>query len=108
MSLGKTLKQLRQKRTQQMIADLVGVSRASYSHYENDHVQPDMETLIRLAQVYQVSTDFLLGNTDSQKDDLQLLALREITAKYQIDLTDPFKRQQLEHIIALLVTADPK
>lgn len=59
--LGKRLKDLRGKRTQQDIADSLGVSRASYSHYENDHVQPDNETLTKLAALYKVSIDYLLG-----------------------------------------------
>jgi transcriptional regulator with XRE-family HTH domain len=105
MSLGKTLKQLRQKRTQQMMADLIGVSRASYSHYENDHVQPDNETLQRMADVYQVTVDYLLGRS-TEAYDLRLRALKEITDRYSIDLTGPKKREQLEKVIQLLVSSD--
>jgi transcriptional regulator with XRE-family HTH domain len=105
MSLGKTLKQLRHKRTQQTMADLIGVSRASYSHYENDHVQPDNETLQRMADVYQVTVDYLLGRS-TEAYDLRLRALKEITDRYNIDLTDPKKREQLEKVIQLLTASD--
>lgn len=64
--LGKRLKQLRGKRTQQEIADLLDIARARYSHYENDHVQPDTDMLQRMASLYNVSVDYLLGRTDDK------------------------------------------
>jgi transcriptional regulator with XRE-family HTH domain len=105
MSLGKRLKSLRQRRTQQTIADLVGVSRASYCHYENNHVQPDNETLNRLAEVYQVSIDYLLGRESATVQDQ---ILNEIVQKYKIDLTNPDSRKRLEKIIALVFSEDPQ
>lgn len=63
--LGKRLKQLRGKRTQQEIADrLTGISRASYCHYENGYVEPSINTLCELANLYAVSLDFLVGREE--------------------------------------------
>lgn len=61
MTLGKRLRRLRGKRTQQDIGDKLGISRARYSHYETDHVQPDHELLYKMANIYDVSIDYLLG-----------------------------------------------
>lgn len=61
MTLGDRLKKFRGKRIQEDIADRLGVSRASYSHYENDHVQPDIETLLKMANLFGTTTDYLLG-----------------------------------------------
>jgi transcriptional regulator with XRE-family HTH domain len=62
--LGKRLKKLRGKRTQQEIANMLNIARARYSHYENEHVQPDNELLQKMADIYNVSIDYLVGRTD--------------------------------------------
>lgn len=59
--IGKKLKQLRGKRTQSEIAKLAKCSRASYCHYENDRVEPNLYMLVVLADIYQVTLDELLG-----------------------------------------------
>ncbi|MDQ0344267.1 transcriptional regulator with XRE-family HTH domain [Lederbergia wuyishanensis] len=61
--LGERLKSLRGKRTQEEVANLLGLSRARYSHYENNRVEPDTEILNKLADFYNVTTDYLLGRT---------------------------------------------
>lgn len=63
--IGNNLKKLRGKRTQEKVANKLGISRARYSHYENNHVQPDNDLLIRIAEFYEVSTDYLLGKIGS-------------------------------------------
>ncbi|QYY44724.1 helix-turn-helix domain-containing protein (plasmid) [Aneurinibacillus thermoaerophilus] len=68
--LGKRLKELRGKRTQEEIAKQIGLSRARYSHYENERSQPDHETLQKIADFHGVSIDYLLGRTDTpEKED---------------------------------------
>lgn len=71
--LGERLKSLRGSRTQEEISKALGLSRARYSHYENNRVEPDTEILNKLADFYNVSTDYLLGRTDNpdglNKDD---------------------------------------
>lgn len=62
--LGERLKVLRGKRTQEDIAKYLGISRARYSHYENGRSEPDIENLQKLAELYNTTTDYLLGRTD--------------------------------------------
>ncbi|WP_203663740.1 helix-turn-helix domain-containing protein [Lacticaseibacillus sp. 53-4] len=65
--LGDRLKKLRgDGRTQEDVAKAVGVSRAAYSHFENNRNEPDNDTLKKLAQYYDVSIDYLLGRTDKR------------------------------------------
>lgn len=61
MNIGKKLKELRiqQNLTQEMLSDLLGISRVNYTRYENDKVRPDYETLIKIADFYDVSLDDL-------------------------------------------------
>ncbi|MBO0458902.1 helix-turn-helix transcriptional regulator, partial [Enterococcus hulanensis] len=49
-------------KTQQQIATELGISRAAYSHFENDRNEPDSETLVKLAKIFNVTIDYLLGN----------------------------------------------
>lgn len=60
--LGDKLKALRNQlnRTQENVATDLEMSRASYSHLENNRNQPDNETLKKLADYYSVSVDYLL------------------------------------------------
>lgn len=62
-TLGNRLKQLRQdkKLKQGQVADLIGINKKQISAYENNVRQPSYEILIRLAFLYRVSTDYLLG-----------------------------------------------
>ena len=62
-SLGYRLKQLRQEKNlkQSQVADIIGVNKNQISAYENNARQPSYDILIRLAVLYHVSTDYLLG-----------------------------------------------
>jgi len=62
--LGKRLKELRGKRTQAEIADHLHIQRANYSHYENGRAEPNLKTLVDIADFFGVSLDFLLGRTN--------------------------------------------
>jgi len=64
--IGEKLVQLRKekKRTQQEVADYLGVTRPAYTAYEKDSRNPDYETLKKIATYFNVTTDYLLGNSD--------------------------------------------
>lgn len=63
-TFGKRLKRLRGKRTQEQISKLLGVHRASYSHYENHHVEPTLSVLKKMAKLYGVTVDYLLEGVE--------------------------------------------
>lgn len=46
------------------IAKDIGISRSSLSKYKKGTTMPDLEILVRLAQTFGVTTDYLLGVTD--------------------------------------------
>lgn len=60
------LRELRKNRglRQKDIAEKIGVSPQSYGYYENGINKPDPEMLIKLADFFQCSTDYLLGRED--------------------------------------------
>ena len=63
MTLNENIKQLRQARnlSQVDLAKALGVTKQSISNWENNNIQPSIDMLIRLAQFFSVSTDFILG-----------------------------------------------
>ena len=64
------LRILRESRgyTQQQLADLVGVSRKSIQKYETSKYEPDIKTIIRFADVFDVSVDYLVGHQIKGQD----------------------------------------
>ena len=65
-NLSVTLRRLRKAigLTQAEIAELLHVDRTSYAYYESGRTQPKNNTLIRIAYLYNISMDALLGITD--------------------------------------------
>ena len=61
------LKEARKKAgyTQQQVASLVGISQNNYSYWENEKVKIDNLSLQRLASIFGVTTDYLLGTTST-------------------------------------------
>ncbi len=49
--------------TQEELAHKLGISRSALSHYEKNRRTPDYETLINLADLFQVSVDYMFGRT---------------------------------------------
>ena len=49
--------------TQEKLANLLNGKRSLVSNYENDHSTPDIYTLIKLADIFNVSLDDLVGRT---------------------------------------------
>ena len=62
---GKRLKELRKEHgyTIEQFADMVGISKSTLGYYENDKRMPDIEILARIANVLNVSADYLIGTT---------------------------------------------
>ena len=52
------------KLTQRQVAEFLGIAQPSYIRYENGSSQPTLETLVKLADYFDVSVDYLLGRTD--------------------------------------------
>lgn len=66
--LGKTLKKLRNDKslTQQKLANILGIPRGTYAHYEIGKREPDNATLLLLANFFKVTVDYLLNNDTAE------------------------------------------
>jgi len=65
--LGERLRELRKQKnlTQDELAKLISTSRSSLTYWELGKRNPDFVTLKKLANYFNVSTDYLLGRTDN-------------------------------------------
>ncbi len=115
--LGKRLKALREKKgiSQKFVATKIGVNNSTLSGYESGYREPDGETLLRLADFYEVTTDYLLGrsnntqlsgNTETLINDIDLgLSIDEIMEKYNLKFEgDPLMKDDVEKIITVVKT----
>ena len=79
--LTKRLRYLREYNavTQREIADALCIDRSTYAYYELGETQPSLLMLVRLAKLYDVTTDYLLGIQPEEKQptpfEQELLAL---------------------------------
>lgn len=66
--LNQRLRLLRLERgySQSYIAKKLGISRSAYSMYESGTRTPDYTSIITLADIYQVSTDYIFERTESK------------------------------------------
>ena len=70
MDLGKKLKELRTSYnlTQSELAVKLSISRVNYTRYENGKVRPDYETIIRIADFYDITLDELFNRKQWHKN----------------------------------------
>lgn len=76
MSIGTLIRQLRRERglSQQRLAAEAAVDMRRISFYENDKMTPSTEVLVRLAQFFEVSVDYLLAG---QPEGIRKMAFQD-------------------------------
>ena len=79
VKFGNILKELRQKSglTQKQLADQMGITSSVVSYYELSQRNPSPEVLIKLSNIFHVSTDYLLGLEKSSCTSLDISGLDE-------------------------------
>lgn len=83
---------------QDQVARLVGVERSSVSLWEGNLRQPSYTTLVRLANLYGVTTDYLLGRVDDRLLDLSGLTSIEVALVAQLVAEMTAKNKKLEEL----------
>lgn len=101
MELGEQLKAYRQKvqLSQEELANRVYVSRQTISNWENNKTYPDVNSLVLLSEVFQVSLDQLI------KGDID--AMKEVIRKEEIDKMKRYGAIYTALLIAVAVSAVP-
>ena len=70
--------------TQVGLAKILNVSKQSVSNWENDNIQPSIEILMKLANIFSVSTDYLLCRDNRRYLEITNLTEEEIAHIQQI------------------------
>ena len=79
--LNETIKKLRLARglNQVEFAKAMGVSKQCVSYWENDNVMPSIEMLVKIADYFNVTTDYVLGRTEKITIDVSELTYEQIS-----------------------------
>ena len=99
-------KELRQKKNilQKDIAKFLGITPATYSRYENGIMEPSYDIVIKQADFFNVSTDYILGRDDT--DPLLVQSRIEFqkseTQKISDELSKSIKAQLISYARFLL------
>lgn len=77
MEFSERLKDLRKQAglTQVNVAERLGVSQPAYASWERGIKKPTQENLVKIAQVLNVSVDYLVGNSEERTDELDNIEL---------------------------------
>lgn len=77
MEFSERLKELRKQAhlTQVELAGKLGIVQSSYADWERGKKKPTQENLVKIAQVLNVSVDYLVGNSEENADELDNIEL---------------------------------
>ena len=81
LALNENIKKLRmaQGLNQVEFAKILSVTKQCVSNWENDNVVPSIDMLCKIADVFGVSTDYLLGRSDKRVIEVSSLTDKQIT-----------------------------
>lgn len=111
--IGDTLKQLRMKQglTSEELCSKIGIKGGSYRNYERNDRKPDYDTLVKLADFYGVTTDYLLGRPDAKPPEEpldefarkeHLKSLEKVFMKKYLALTEEQRDKVLDFLRGVL------
>ena len=77
MEFSERLKDLRKQAglTQVDVAEELGISQPAYASWERGSKKPTQENLVKIAQILNVSVDYLVGNLKEKTDELDNIEL---------------------------------
>lgn len=93
--------------TQQEVGDLIGLTKTSIGLYENGDNIPDVKTLYKLTELFNVSADYLIGKTDVRSANIDIAGICNTTGLSEeaiIGLSDyrTYKEKQIVFLNYLL------
>lgn len=106
ITFGERIKEQRQRRrwTMEELAGKVEMAKSSIAGYESENRQPPIHLLAKFAEVFKVSTDYLLGLTDDPDPKKEQKNVREFLEKKDVLHWDdePLTDQELKPIRDML------
>lgn len=95
MSFGSRLLQARKNKgmSQEELARMLGTKGPAIGRYERDEMKPSIEAAAKMAQILDVSLDWLVGHTDLELDRKMIQRIQQVTKMSEKDQ---------EHVFAML------
>ncbi|WP_171056239.1 helix-turn-helix domain-containing protein [Paenibacillus sinopodophylli] len=94
---------LRNEWTQDIVAKKIGVARPTYANYEAGKRQPSIDNLKQLAEIFNVTTDYLTGHSDIRNGlDMKRLENINMTEEKKLQLytlLEKMNKDQIEHVL---------
>lgn len=80
MSFGKKIKEarLKKKLSQDDVAKILNIKAPVIGRYERDEAKPSIDTAAKLAVIFEISLDYLVGNSDIEVDSKTLTRVLEL------------------------------
>ena len=99
------IKELRSetKRTLKQMAEDFGTSHQVISRYELGQAEPDYETLIKIADYFNVSVDYLLGRTDKRFTSDKTFTTEQLRLLNAFDALIPPMQEYILEMVEKLV-----
>ena len=94
MRLSEKIMELRKKSgwSQEELAEQLGVSRQSVSKWENGESVPELDKIIRMSELWNVSTDFLLKEEETMQEE----PVEENTSEFEDESTETYQKEQAQ------------
>lgn len=94
--------------SQAQLAKQLGISPSAMGMYEQGRREPSMDTLVAMARVFQVSTDYLLTGAPAEReearlDEMLLSRIRSADRRLENRSERPFSRQELAVLFAAML-----
>ncbi len=105
------LKELREEKniSRSDLAEILGVSTQTIANYENGHREPNFDTLLKIADFFSVTVDYLIGHSDFRTREDEFKG-RNFYEKYKLDeVIDDLMDSESKAILGniLLNTVEP-
>lgn len=101
MDIGKNLKEIRLSlgKTQEEIATLGGFRQGIYANWENNRYAPGAESLVKLAECFGCSVDYLLGR---EREDGIIISNHNDYSEQEQQLIQHFRKLDARHQASIL------
>lgn len=90
--------------SQKQLAEAIGVSQQSINKYENHNIEPDIETMIRIADYFNTSVDYLIGHTSIRRK-IENVTAYELNEK-ESKIVDRFRTLSLKQKACVEIVID--
>lgn len=87
--------------TQAEVAKVIGITQNGYSYWENGKAKIDKDQLIKLAEIFEVTTDYLLGVSPKESVGIKIPVLGDVAAGIPIEaITDIVDYEEIDAAMA--------